>query len=286
MRKTVSLCVFFFFAFTAFAKTVPADSVSKPKSRFFNNFTIGLPMSGINYCNPLKEKALGNLPESYKWYMCNAKNTVGAIPLLYTNYSIRFFGLFYKDKIGMEFYWNGFGANIDNDHFSKYLEARYPGYYISANQEEVNKIADYKRAFSGPEIVAGYLCHIHTFIISPKLGLGFESQKINMDHSLTMLKDVNSNQFIEYSIDQSLVKKSFQHSYHAQLSISRRFGKGVFKPEAGIKLEYIYAPYDMQVRITEQPFSQPATITEFQFHSAFQMIKMGIFANLVLGKTK
>lgn len=283
MKQRILLSITLLICFTAIAKAFPPDSLQRRAHPFFqtiyHNFSFGGCTALVYYCQPFAEKKLQQLPIAYSGYVSPLKSSWGSLGLLMGNGNVRFFGIYYHDKAGVEFAFNSFGGEVKMDDFMNYIQSRYPAYNTSSYKYN-------SRYFSGPLFTLTYLLHWRKFVAAPKLSIGFEKQDI-FRYSQTY-KMNGSNQFVEHSIDQSVVNTHSQHSYHAGLDLGRRFNfrNSVFHLEAGIRTEYIVAPYSMDVHTLEKPYGQPATESNFRYKSVFQMWDAGVYFTFVILKSK
>ena len=278
--KKRALFLALLFASAISATALPADSLHRQTffQKIGSNFSFAGCAIPVYYAIPLHEK-LPSFPLAYNSYVSPLQASAGAVPVSENNSSFRFFGIYYHDKLGLELYWNAFGGDVDMSAFSAYVQTRFAGYNTSSYRYNNHK-------FSGPQLAVAYLVHVQKFVIAPKLSLGFEKQEI-FDYSATY-RENGSNQFVEHSIRQSVPENYFQHSYHAELDLGRRFAfkKSRFRLEAGLRFEYIDAPYRLDASITEKPYGQAASYASFSYSSHLRLFSAGAYLTFVIMKAQ
>ena len=103
-------------------------------------------MLEISYNMPASNKALLNLPYGMDKFMYPVRPGVSPVS---NNYSVRWIAIFYKDKIGIELYSDGFGSSVNMSDFSRYMTAQFPGYYVNPNAYSNGSVPDqYRCQFS------------------------------------------------------------------------------------------------------------------------------------------
>ena len=260
--------------------TLPLRPTPIPRSQpggFHHHFHLELPMLEINYSIPGRNKNLLDLPYGMDKFMYPAQNS-GA-PFL-PNYSFRWIAIFYKDKIGIELYSDGFGAPVNMNGFNHYMTAQFPGYYFNTDPSAGNVYN-----FVGQSLGIAYRIHWRSFILEPKFLLGFESLEGDSSYYYAYLKQQGSNQFTQYSIIQSKTPHR-QHSYHGRLLAGHRFhlGKKPTEFELGTQWEYIYSPYSLQVDILQQPYGQPQIDHHLDVKETWRQFNVGVYFKVYLHK--
>jgi hypothetical protein len=282
MRRIFFILSIIFYSNILLASALPVDSTVNPRNSklksMFRNINLGLPLIFVDYAIPLKSSANSSFSDGMNYYFASSKSSFSCtVPFFSDNYSCRLFALYYKYKPGIEFYWSGFGGRINMDDFINYLTKKYPNHYIT-NSNYINN----SYSFDGAGIGLTYKMHYKKYIIEPKIILGFETQ--NIYSSSFTFKEIGSNQFTTYKIEKH-VENNFQHSFHFLLHLARQFILYKSKPkpvflETGIKAEYLYAPYTINIKVKEQTYGNPESVNEFTAKTNFSMISFGIFATI------
>ena len=277
MKKNNLLFCFLFIGYAAFAQTKTADSTHHKRFEklkpFLTKFSIGLPDIHFEYCVPFKKTGNENLPYGMDKYFGVPKSETGFDFPFGNNFNFRIIAIYYKDKLGVEFYYGGFGGIVPMNDFAQYLEKKYPNHYISDDYSIMNKGKDYD--FKGVQFGITYKIHLKSFIIEPKFKIGFETQYA-YNYEPYVFKEIGTNNFTEYQIEERVTTRKPEHSYHAQLNVGKRItlfkrAKRPFTFEAGIKGEYIYAPYSLNVKVNEHTYGMPIVSNQFDITNAYKM---------------
>lgn len=248
-----------------------AQDVAAPARSFWDEFSISLPAFRLDMNVPLRSSKIAGLPYGMNHLFYNTSASANTFAPYDISYNFKIAGLYYRDRIGVEYAYVSYGSRIDNAGFDNYLAARFPGYLTASHYYRTDFI------FNGPRVGLAYKVHLKQFIIEPQLHYGFESadgQKIN-----NRFMDPGSNQFLDHTIDQVWAQQP--HSYSATLNLGRRFRlrkDGILKLEAGVSASYLHAPYQMDLYITEKPYGQPAVVNSVSLKDAFRMYSFGIYA--------
>ena len=192
-----------------------------------------LPQLEMKWSFPVKEKGIGILPYGMNYYFQSPQTSFSPVT---TNFTFRAVSLFYKDKIGLAVYYNGFGGDLDMTNFNRYLFKQYGSQYT--NLPTYDSYATLN--FYGPAIGIAYRWHYRSFVIEPNFLLGFEHLDGGVAGTELVLKQNGSNQFLDYLLAVTDVVPQ-QHSYRPRLLVGRRFTMKKIAPvlDAGFVFDYI-----------------------------------------------
>ena len=237
-----------------------------------------LPPLEMTYSIPVKNKSFLGLPYGLDKFMYNIQPGPCSILTYANDFRLRLAALYYKDRVGVEWYFGGFGGGVNVDDFNNYLNARFPGYTLGP----INYLPP-SLSFFGQRFGLAYKMHLKKYVIEPKAQYGFET--LSLAPYNYRLKENGSNQFIEYQVSQQQTDKN-GHSYHAELNLARRF---FIKPgphfiEAGVRGEYLYSPYALRFTMTQQPYGAPATINTLDWKGNFSAWEFGLYAAYFIRK--
>src|SRR5215217_8619437 len=194
------------------------DTTRKRSRSTFRNFSIGFPVWYSGYCLSSQGNKAGTLPSGMNYYLKDVKSTSESFFPITHNYNFRLLALYFKDKIGIEVFYSGYGGPVERDGFDTYLANRYAGYYIqSILFSGKNEIY----SFNGWRFGLTYKFHYHHFIVQPELMIGFEKGTSGVQTDYWQLKEIGSNQFTDLRINTFYPER--KNSYHAQLNIARQY---------------------------------------------------------------
>lgn len=193
------------------------------------------------------------------------------------NYCYRILGIYYKERIGLEFNAYGYGAAVDPKPFKNYMQqTQYPNYYRNDSAE-----LKYNRfSFTGLQVALAYEMKWKGLVIIPKFLVGFAT--IRDSGNYWRLKEKGSNAFINYRVER-YESSSPLSSYHVQLKVAKRIhlGKGRTSLEVGLKTEYLLsAKKPLVMRITEEAYGKPATTNEVTVRTRYQSFAVGLYTTL------
>jgi hypothetical protein len=236
---------------------------------------VELPQLEFKYSIPVKEKGIGNLPYGMNQYLGSTQPGISAVVL---NYTIRPISLFYKDKIGLSFYYNGFGANLDLDGYNRYMTDKYSSKYNYVPMLSLTSLA-----FYGPAIGIAYRFHYRSYILEPNFIFGFEHLDDGMLDFEEPMRQYGSNQFVDYNL--GISKSSpLQHSFRPRVAVGRRFHfkkiSTVF--EFGLVADYIYSPYAYNITLSQMSYGSLPTVEQLTVRTVYRQYNFGFYlkANL------
>lgn len=248
------------------------DTAKQQRHTIFRNFSIGLPVLYSGYGLSAQSNKTGNLPGGMNFYLKEVRSTSEALLPVTPNYSFRVLALYFKDKIGLELSYAGYGAYTRRDAYNGYLADRYAGYYMN---EHNGKEGVY--SFNGWRYGLMYKFHYRGLIIEPKLMVGFEKGPASGHTDQWYFKEMGSNQFTDLEIKTTYPER--KSSYHAQLNIAKQYGLkyGKVRGETGLYTAYLYAPYRFSISIKEAPYGHPETVTKVDFEDVFRQFRFGLY---------
>jgi hypothetical protein len=255
-----------------------SDSAVVKKNKWSDNFRFRFPEFICDGVFPFRIHSFSTLPYPMNLYMYPTKAEPGFFAPFSNNFSFRWIGFFYKDRIGLEVYTGGYGAYVDTRGFNNYLQAKFPNYY---NSDTLNPQTN-KYTFTGPQYGIAYKLHWKGLVVESKFIMGFETMESNGNGWL--FKQMGSNQFTEYSITERDSTRH-QYSYHFQLRMAKRFQVRPKDPwfEIGLKTEYIESsPNVLLLHVSEQPYGQPETANDFLLHARWRSFTVGLFLTVYL----
>jgi hypothetical protein len=248
------------------------------KTHWYNNFQLRIPEFYIERVFPIRNKDFSSLPYGMNHYMYPTMAEIGSFGQLnkLNNYSFRILGLYYKERIGLEFCASGYGARIAEQPFKDYLQTKFSNYYASDSQiAEINRFS-----FTGFKIGLAYEMHWKGLLIIPKLFVGFE--KLQDSGNTWRFKEKGSNQFTNYTIRYQ-ENNWPQNSYRVELRLAKRIhlGKGRTYFEVGLKTEYLVSgKKQLQLQIIEEAYGKPATKQNLAVSTRYQSFATGVYVNL------
>jgi hypothetical protein len=251
------------------------DSLTSKK--WYHVIRFRLPEFIFDYVLPFRERSFAALPNGMDKYMYPTKKEVGFFAPFTNNYSFRLIGLFYKDRIGLEFYTGGFGAKVDGQPFERFLQAKFPDHYKNGFLNQ-----DY--TFSGWQYGLAYKHHWKGLVVEPKFILGFE--KMQSTHNKWIFKEIGSNQFTEYEANYWDSSRN-NRSYHLQLRLAKRFYTGGLVPwlEFGLKTEYIMAAKrQLYLQVIESSYGKPRIEEGMTLPMRYRSFTIGFFFTVYLEK--
>ena len=247
---------------------------------FIHRFSVGLPVLNFDWCIPVKNKGLLDLPYGQGAYFYQSRNSLGScIPA--TDGNIRFFSLFFDDKWGVELGYAAYGTKVNPDAFQQYLVDHLSNYYITGPKQDINTWFSY---YSGLLYGATYMFHYKKYLIAPKLLMGFRSAEISYTDDYSF-KERGSNHYLNYSVTRQSLR-NFSTSFHTQLNFARQFywQSQYTKLELGIKLEYMFIPYHTRVVVSRQSFGTSESEQAFDFRGNYQMFSIGVYYAIYIVK--
>ncbi|MBS1661890.1 MAG: hypothetical protein JST68_12660 [Bacteroidetes bacterium] len=247
-----------------------AKTYTPEKKPVFSRFHLELPMLETKVGLSATDKSLQNLP----YGMGNIfSHTTPYTSFMWT--SVRWFALYYKDCIGLEFYSDSYTNHYDPSRFSSYLQSRYPGYYLSPGW----LVSDFE--FGGHAFGLAYRTHWKSFVLQTKFLLGFESFNNDSIWYQAYFKQPGSNQFVEYGIGRYNLTPH-QQNYQGRLLIGKRWQHKTeaTEYEVGAQFEYIYSPYTMQLLSFDHPYGQPPIDNQVTARTSVRVINLGLYATL------
>jgi hypothetical protein len=258
-----------------------SDSSTVAKSHWYNAFQLRLiPEVFFDRVFPFRNPTLSTIPYGMDHYMYPTKagfaSDFGSTYI--HNYCFRIFGLYYKERIGLEFNVYKYGAQIDQQPFKDFLQTKFPNYYRSDLQSR--RITTF--TFGGVQVGAAYEAKWKGLIVVPKFLLGFAHLRDSGDN--WRLKEKGSNQFINYHVEYFDASRH-QNSYHLQLRVAKRIhlGKGRTSLEMGLKTEYVLSSKKHWVmQITEEPYGQPVKTEEVEVRTRYQSFAIGVYTALFI----
>jgi hypothetical protein len=236
---------------------------------------VELPQLELKYSVPVKEKGISTLAYGMNQFFRSPESGISAVAL---NFTFRPISFFYKDKIGLAFYYNGFGSYLGVNDFNRYMVAKYGSKYDYLPNTDFNTLA-----FYGPAIGIAYRLHYGSYIIEPNFIFGFEHlDGGNLDFEEVM-KQYGSNQFVDYQLGVSNASPA-QHSYRPRLSVGRRyhFKKISTVFEFDLVVDYIYSPYAYNLTISQISYGYLPTVEQLAVRSVYRQYNFGVYlkANL------
>ncbi len=255
-----------------------SDSPTLQKAAWYDNFRFRFPEFIYDRVFPFRIPSFSTLPYGMNQYMYPTKPEAGFFAPFTNNFSFRWLGLFYKDRIGLEVYSGGYGASVDMRGFNNYLQAKFPNHYSS----DTLNMESNSYTFTGPQYGIAYKLHWKGLVLESKFILGFETMQSN--GGAWIFKEMGSNQFTEYQVTE---RDSTRHqsSYHFQLRMAKRFRLGAHPTwyEIGLKTEYIESsPNVLLLHISEKPYGQPETDEDLQLRTRFRSFTVGLFFTVYL----
>lgn len=236
-----------------------------------------LPQLELKYSIPLKEKGIGNLPYGMNDYLQSPKSGISPVGV---NYTFRPLSLFYKDKIGVAFYLNGFGAYLDQKSFIRYMVNRYSSNYLFQSYDLLTPLQ-----FYGPAIGIAYRWHYRSYIIEPNFLFGFEHLDVGELQFEQVMKQYGTNQFLDYALTATYGSSS-QHSYRLRMLMGRRYSfkkiSTVF--EFGIVADYIYSPYAYHLTISQASYGSAPAIQQLAVSTVYRQFNFGLYLKANLHK--
>ena len=252
-----------------------SDPAQRPKDvqpdAYVHAIQVELPQVELKYSLPLKDAGIGNLPNGANLFFQSPQSGFSPVVI---NYTFRPFALFYKDKIGVAFYYNGFGAYLDMTGFNHYMTSRY------ASQYSIVPDISYLKTlyFNGPAIGIAWRLHYKSFIIEPNFILGFEHLS-NLDLATQEILKLNgSNQFLDYQLKTSQASPR-QHSYRPRLQLGRRlhFEKISTVFELGLVFDYIYSPYVYNLTISQITYGNSPIVQKVTVRTVYRQYNFGLY---------
>ena len=245
---------------------------------FLDNFRLRFPTIEVNYAIPVKNKSLLGLPYGMDKFMYHTKPAIASWSLSNESYSFRLLALYYKDRVGVEWYTDAFGGSLNLDDYNAWLVQQFPGYTIRTFPYFGSSLL-----FSGQRVGIAYKMHLKSFIIEPKAQWGFEALSLAPENYL--FRQNGSNQFTEYQVARRQTNNN-AYSYRGQIFFAKRFfsKKSTRIYEAGIKGEYIYAPYALQFTLTQKPYGMPVQVHQFDWKGSFTEWGFGVYGAFYLRK--
>ena len=242
---------------------------------FLHDIHLELPQVEAKYSIPLKNKKFLALPYGMDTYLYPIQSSFS--PMV-RNFTVRIIAAYYKDKIGLEFYFEGFGGDVDMTAYHRYMAAQFPHYYYTTGPSNSS-------IFYGPAVGIAYRIHWGSFIVEPKFILGYEKQDTVFPNYSSTFKERGSNQFINYTVRQTNTP-SHQYSLHPRLQIGRRFH---FKDkptefEAGAVGDFFYSPYSFRTDITQQPYGASPVTRSMNVSSTYRQFNIGMYFKVYLHK--
>ena len=249
------------------------------KTHWYHNIRLRIPEFILDYVHPYRESSFAGLPNGLDKFMYPFHDGAGFFAPFSSNYRFRLIGLFYKDRIGLEMYTGGYGADVDIKPFEDYLQARFPNHYNINNYYRSGR-----RQFSGLQYGLAYKHHWKGLVIEPKFILGFE--RFQGDESKWVFKEMGSNQFTEYEINYWDSTRN-NRSYHFQLRLAKRFKTwGKEYPvwlEFGLKTEYLFtAQRQLYIQATEKSYGKPAIVDGYLLPMRYRSFAFGMFFTVYL----
>lgn len=289
MKKAIPILVFALVITLGISAQVTTDPVTAVpdstvhKKTWFNNFQIRwIPEIYGERVFPFHNRAFSKLPYGMNQYMYPTKagwGTFGDFNINapgINNYSYRILGIYYKERVGVEFNAYGYGAAVDPQPFKDYMRSAYPNYYRNDSAE-----LKYNRfSFTGLQVGLAYEMKWNGLIIIPKFLVGFASLRDSGNY--WRLKEKGSNNFINYRVERYETSSPL-NSYHLQLRVAKRIhlGKGRTSLELGLKTEYVLsAKKPLVMKITEEAYGKPATIDEVNVRTRYQSFAIGLYTTL------
>lgn len=255
------------------------DSIIRPATaqdqRYVHALQLELPQLELKYSIPIKEKGIGNLPFGMNQYFGSPNPGISAIGL---NYTFRPLSLFYKDKIGLSFYYNGFGAYLDGSGFNRYMAAKYSSQYNYTPYAYFTTLM-----FYGPAIGIAYRLHYGSYVIEPNLIFGFERfDEGTLDLGAGM-RQYGSNQFVDYELGVTNATP-FQHSFRGRLQLGRRYHvkKSFTVFELGLVADYIYSPHAYNITITQTSYGYLPTVERLVVKTVYRQVNFGLYLKAYL----
>jgi hypothetical protein len=250
------------------------------KTYWYHAIRLRFPEFILDYVHPYRERSFAGLPNGLDKFMYPTHNEGGYFAPFGDNYRFRWIGLFYKDRIGLEMYTGGYGANVDINPYEEYLKAKFSGYY-----KKDYYYSSGRQQFAGIQYGLAYKHHWKGLVIEPKFILGFE--KLRSDNASTwFFKEMGSNQFTEYEV-KYWDSSHNNRSYHFQLRLAKRFKtSGKEYPvwlEFGLKTEYIMAARkELYLQVTERPYGKPEIVEGVPVPMRYRSIAFGMFFTVYL----
>ena len=242
---------------------------TSPSSRktFFSDLRLELPMLETKAGFTINDKSLLSLPYGMNDLLYPTKPYYSFV---WT--SFRWIAVYYKDKFGLEFYSDDFSTSLNPDKFNNNLKNRFPGYYFSPGWI----LSDFE--FGGQAIGISYRMHWKGLILEPKFLIGNESLRNDSSLYSAYLKQMGSNQFVEYNIGR-FETTPHQRSYQGRFLIGKRWEKRN-KPtgyEIGCQFEYIYSPYTARMDITQRSYGQPVIEDQLTIKTSARVVNAGLY---------
>ncbi len=216
-------------------------------------------------CFPFKEKKLRDLPNGMNYYLYSPK----------VSFSGNFFGIgiYYKDRWGLSAIGTFSDFSVDDADFRNYITTQYPGHYIpygaQAHIYSLNGI-DYRLS-----------CRFHKghLIFEPQFQFGIND--CQDFHTHFVLKEMGSNQFIEYDIKEENTKKLLL-SYRAALMIHWCFNKPdrPWNVEPGLRFDLVVVPTNFHYTISSTPYNAPATVYEMDVKRLRPALNITLFMSI------
>ena len=273
MKKLLTSTILAFILLRALAQSpVPAQLPKEVQpDAYVHAIQVELPQVECKYSLPLKEAGIGNLPNGANLFFQSPQPGFSPVVI---NYTFRPFALVYKDKIGVAFYYNGFGAYLDMNGFNRYMVSHYAGQY--SNVPDISSLTTLY--FEGPAIGIAWRLHYRSFTIEPNFIFGFEHLS-NVDLATEeILKQNGSNQFLDYQLTTGSASPR-QHSYRPRLQLGRRchFKKVSTVFELGLVFDYIYSPYAYNLTISQITYGNSPAIQQVTVRTAYRQYNFGFY---------
>ena len=221
---------------TLLKETKPAE-----KQRMFN-FSFTWFEAGASI--PLQENRLQNLPYGMSSYLAG--------PEVGSSFGFWGLGLYYKNHWGFSTIFTLQDYHVPDAAFRNYITSQYPGYFLS------NAVQGHIYAVNNINFRLSYRFQTGKFAFEPQFQMGINDCKDFDNHFV--LKEIGSNQFIEYDIKKENKKKNLL-SYHLALKTAWCYTKPTanWNVEPGIRLDFMIIPTDFRYTITTTPYNKPET---------------------------
>jgi len=234
-----------------------------------------LPQLELKYSIPLHSKDFDGLANGMNDYIRTPWSGMSPVGV---NFTFRPVSLFYKDRIGVAFYLNGFGGYVDNSGFNRYMANRYGGEYVYSNSYLFTPLQ-----FYGPAVGVAYRFRYKSYVIEPDLIYGFEHLDDGGLQFDQVMRQKGTNQFLEYSIWATNVTPR-QRSYRGRLMIGKRvaFKRTATIWEGGFVADFIYSPYNCLLTISQASYGSAPILQQVAVSSIYRQLNFGAYVKMNL----
>lgn len=194
---------------------------------------------------PFKEEKLRDLPYGMNTYLYGPQRNLAA--------SLFGVGLYYKNHWGISAILLFQDYSIPGADFINYISSEYPGYF-SLSGARGHTYTLYKINYR-----LSYRFQKGHFVFEPQFQLGINDCDDFDTHFV--LKDVGSNNFVEYDIKSENTRNNL-FSYRAAVVVRWGFTKPERKwsIEPNIRFDFLVIPTNFNYIITSTPYNTPATV--------------------------